>query len=69
MPFFAPGFYKDIYDKHEFDYQGKKLIRINYGNVIEVTEDHAEQILRKQPQWVEVFKADGRFFPVNRLLG
>ena len=51
MPFFAPNKYTVVDGKDIFS--GLP----NMDRVIEVNEDVAQQVLRKQSQWIEVQKA------------
>lgn len=58
MAIFAPAIYKEMFGEHEFDYLGKILIGASFDKAIEVSEDHANQVMRKQDKWVEII--DGK---------
>ena len=55
MPYFAPNKYiiKSVNGK---DYQEFSNLP-DMDRMISVTEDQANQVMRKQPQWIEVNKA------------
>lgn len=48
MPFFAPNIYSIVNGKHVFT--GKP----NMDRVMEVSEERAQQVFRRQDQWIEV---------------
>lgn len=53
MPHFAPNKYVDLIGEN-YKHYTKYLNVPDMERVIEVSETQAEQVMRKQPQWIEV---------------
>ncbi len=53
MPHFAPNKYVILKDENYKDYHKFSNVP-DMNKVIEVSETQAEQVMRKQPQWIEV---------------
>ncbi len=53
MPLFAPKKYVVQTDNRKRDYH-EYLNEYDPSKIIEVSEEHANQVMRKQPQWMEI---------------